>query len=253
MKKPIAAVLTITVALTGCASVYKIQPQPTGQQDKFLSDGQEVLMSQMKHIVAIAPKEPVVRDSRQQFGLNILVKHTGTLAITVGPQQIKARFNEQSLAIYTADEVLAEIEKNQRIATASAAFGGAMSAAGASRSGGRVRESGYVSGYSSSGQYVSGNYTASGYSSAAAQNAVNAANAQTESNLASIRASGSAQSARYSGNSFNAHTLSPGEWYGGSVYFDAISPGKDLTKLKVDVEVDGDVHQFTMDVSQVAK
>jgi len=246
-----AVLITLAVALSGCATSYKLQPQLADDQTKTVNYGQDVIISKKRHTVMVWPKN-FIEKSNQKFAVMVAVVNNGDRAILLNSSEIKATFNGSPIATFTADEVLAEIDKRQRIASALAAFGGAMSAAGAASSGGRVRESGYVSGYSSSGQYISGTYTATGYSRAQAQAAVNAANAQTDANMASISATANSQREQLQGPNLRSHTIQPGDNHGGAIYFDNISPsGSDLGKLVISVSIDNEAHTFAMDVKKV--
>ncbi len=239
--------------LPGCISAYSLRPTPTVEQNATIKDGYEIVSSKKTHIVMVAPKSAVVRDSRQKFGVDVMVKNMASAPFNVYTSSITGEFNGAPLQAYTAEEVIAEIEKRQRIAAALSAVGGALSAASAQQSASRVRQSGYVSGYNNSGQYVSGNYTASGYDPAAGQAAASAVNARTDRDIANIRAAGAAQVAQYSGKSFNNHTLAPDEWYGGTVYFDAISPSDEKGTVKIKVDVAGEIHEFALGVSLLKK
>jgi hypothetical protein len=246
-----AVIISLAIALTGCASSYKLQPQLADDQTKTVNYGQDVIISKKRNTVMVWPKN-FIEKSNEKFSVMVSVTNNTDRTILLNSSEIRATFNGAPIATFTADEVLAEIDKRQRIATALAAFGGAMSAAGAASSGGRVRESGYVSGYSSSGQYISGTYTATGYSRAQAQSAVNAANAQTDANLASISASAQTQRERVDGPKLRSHSIQPGDNYGGAIYFDRISPGGgDDGKLVITVSIDNEVHTFNMGVRQV--
>jgi hypothetical protein len=244
-------VFALAVTLSGCATSFKLQPKVANDQDKTVNYGQEVIISKKRNTVMVWPKN-FIEKSNQKFAVMVTVTNNGDRSILLNTSEIRATFNGRPLATFTGDEVLAEIEKRHRIASALAAFGGALSAAGAASSGGRVYESGYVSGYTSSGQYVSGTYTASGYSRSQAQAAVNAANAQTSANLASINASTAAQREQVDGPNLRSHSIRPGDKYGGAIYFESISPpsGEDGI-LVITVTIDEEVHTFSMGVRKV--
>lgn len=246
-----SAFVCFSAAMTGCSTQYKLSPQPAAEQTKFINYGQDVIVSKKTNVVMVWPKN-FYEESKDKLGLVVMVKNTSLRPTVIDPRNIRATFNGKQIATFTADEVLAEIQKKERTASIVAAIGGAFSAAGAASSGGRTYETGTVSGYTSSGRYVSGNYTANGYSSANAQNAVNAANAQTNANMADIRASASQESGKYSENRLRSNTIFPGDSYGGAIYFDAVVPsGSTPEKLNVEVQIDGETHSFTMDVLKI--
>lgn len=233
------------MALTGCASNFKLHPQVAQDQSKILDDGQEVLISQKRNSVMVWPKNHS-ETSSEKLGIMVVVRNNGTQPILLKTSDVKATFNGQQIATCTAEQVLADIERRQRLAAALSAFGGAMSASSAASSG-RYYESGSFSGTSAYGQRFSGNYTASGYNPAQAQAAVNAANAQTASNLANIDAMANHQRRRIQGKSLRDHTVRPGEIYGGAIYLDSISPnGDNDNNLVITVELNKEIHTFKM-------
>jgi len=246
-----AIIISLAIVLTGCATSYKLLPQPTTDQTKGLNYGQDVIISKKRHTVMVWPKN-FIEKSNQKFAVMVSVTNNSDRPILLDTNEIRATFNGSQLATFTIDQVLAEIDKRERVASALAAFGGALSAAGAASTGGRVYESGYVSGVSSSGQYVSGSYTASGYSRSQAQAAVNAANAQTNANMANISTSARSQREQFEGPYLRSHSIRVGESHSGAIYFDNISPsGSDSGRLVISVSVDNEQHTFAMGLRKV--
>lgn len=243
--------ISLVIALSGCATSFQLQPQPANDQSKGLNYGQDVIISKKRTTVMVWPKN-FIEKSNQKFAVMVSVRNDTDRAILLDTNQIKATFNGAPIDTFTIDHVLAEINKRERVASALAAFGGVMSAAGAASNGGRVYESGYVSGYSSSGQYISGSYTASGYSRSQAQAAVDAANAQTHANMANISASARNQREKFEGPHLRSHSIRVGESHSGAIYFDNISPsGNDPSKLVITLSVDNEIHTFTMGVRKL--
>lgn len=252
MKSYVLSILLCSSVLGGCASQFKLHPQPLTSQTKFINYGQDVIVSKKTSVVMVWPKN-FLEESNAKFGINVLIKNIGDKPTVIETDNIKATFNGKKLATFTAHEVLAEIEKSQRVSAALAAIGGAMSEIGAASSAGRTYETGTVTGYNTTtGENFRANYTATGYNKAAADRAAIAARADTDRTISNIRQSSAEQAEKYSGQRLLRNTILPGDSYGGAIYFDKISPNAgELGRLTIEITIEGEAHTFAMDVQRI--
>lgn len=152
---------------------------------------------------------------------------------------------DMPLKVYSYEELKKEEDSRataQAIAIALGGVGRSMQASNA----------GYQSGYGSFNTYspyggpVYGTYNYSGYNYAAAQAAQNAAQAQTNAEIANASAQNRANMDYLNRAIFKDHTLMPGETHGGIVQVQLPSFANSETSMPVilNVNADGEKHSF---------
>ncbi len=236
--------------VSGCASTYKLQPELSEGQKKAIDYGKDVLISTKKHTVSIVPID-FLEKSNKKPGVKVAFINRSEKSVMVHPDRVTASFNGRPVQTFSADEVDAEIQKKAERSASLAAFMGALSAGAASYSGGRVETKGTYYGTDSSGQSISGTYTASGYSASAAKAASERSAADTRASIGMIYADARQEAERLGGSKFRMHWIEPNDSFEGVVFFEEIAPTSSPGVLKIDVQIDDEVHSFKMFATKV--
>lgn len=238
------------ILVSGCASTYKLQPELGEGQKKAIDYGKDVLISTKKHTVSIVPID-FLEKSNQKPGVKVAFINRGEKSVMVHPDRVTASFNGRSLQTFSEDEVDAEIQKKADRSASLVAFMGGLSAGAASYSAGRVQTKGTYYGTDSSGQPFSGTYTASGYSASAAKAASERSAADTRASIGMIYSDARQEAERVGRSRFRMHWIEPKDTFEGIVFFEEIAPTSSPGELKIDVQIDDEVHSFKMFATKV--
>lgn len=161
---------------------------------------------------------------------------------------------DMPLKVYSYEELKKEEELRATVQAISIALGGVGQSMQASNAG-------YQSGYGSFNTYSSysgpvyGTYNYSGYNYAAAQAARNAAQAQTDAQIANASAQHSENMERLALAIFKDHTLMPGETHGGVVQVQLPSFANSATSIPVilNVHANKERHDFLFKIKKNAQ
>ena len=253
MKKLFVLMLAIGV-LQGCATTLKLDPVASGEQKKVFQGGIETLISAKQSLVAIRPSAKSYQ-SVQRPSLVVSVTNGTEESYNFGPENIRASVNGQSVKVFTYDELIAEVEREQAWDAAFAAFFGAAKSMDAENAGytynsGTYNSSYYDSGYSG---YEYGSYSGYTYNAAAVQQARAAANAQTQAQMAAIKTQTDEALNQLASTMIRKETVFPQQTFGGYITLDKLPVPDTANEVIINVSVGGESHQFHFMLTKVAK
>lgn len=259
--------------LSGCQTMTSITPQISNinfcgkspsadicnQQEAYL-DGAKSIRSEIKtggaHSVVNLSTSSSSVENGSRIRMVLSVQNLGQELIDFNPKSIQVdvspALSEDAGYVYTYDELIREQEKARNTAMALTALSGAFNTMAASYSGYQTTTGTYSgSTYGTYGStYSSGTYTASTYDSAAAQNAMNQANAQTQASLNQIQSSSDIRLADLKNNILKSNTLEPNMWFGGVVVFESSGKLKEDETITYSVTVPVGLNKHTFKIEQ---
>jgi len=244
--RPLLAAITAAIFLGGCSS-HTIQLTPASDQQAIYRDGLPALVSQKKHVVMIRPNVRQVKgNSRPSFTVAVL--NADRQPHTLFEKAISAYQFDQGksvpLRVYSHAELVQEEQTRQTIA----AVGVALSAAGRTMSAsnaGYVKSTGSINTYGAYGSTHS-TYRSTTYDPLRAQLAQNAANAQTQYDIARMKAQGENNLRLLQGTILKDNPVLPGEWYGGTVVLDPPSGSDNVKSYELSIQFGGEQHTFSV-------
>ena len=243
------ALLGAVLILPGC-SMHSIELAAGPGQETIVRDGLPALISKKKHVVMLSPKARRLKgNARPTFTVAVL--NAGDQPVTLREASVNARQvvagKSTSLRVYRYDELVSEEQTRQAVAAVGAALSGAGRAMSASNAG-YVNTTGNINAYSPHGTpYGSATYTARTYDPLRAQLAQQAANAETQREVADLRAQGEKNLALLQGTILKDNTVMPSEWYGGTVVLDPPKHASDQpARYEVVIEFGGEQHTFSV-------
>ena len=240
--------------LQGCATTLKLAPVASGEQKEIYQGGTETLISAKKSLVAIRPSANSYQ-SVQRPSLIVSVTNGTDESYNFGPENISASVNGQSVKVFTYDELVAEVKRQQAWAAVAAALNGVAQSMNAANAGytynsGTYNSSYYGSGYSG---YGYGSYSGYTYNAAAVQQAQSAANAQTQANMAAIKTQTDEALNQLASTMLRKETVFPQKTFGGYITLDKLPVPDSPNEVIIDISVGGEVHQFKFMLTKVAK
>lgn len=158
----------------------------------------------------------------------------------------------ERLTVFSYQDLMQAERDRQSAAAFAAALGGigrSMQASQAGYSYNSGTYGGYGSGYGSS----YGSYSGYSYDPAKAQAAQNAARSETDADFARIKAEGAQNTAELNRTILKMQTVTPGQWYGGSIIVQMPKPQDKAVPVNVVVNLGGERHEFKYLYEKVAK
>jgi hypothetical protein len=241
--------LPLLILTWGCASNDAVDMLASGDQQAITRDGSPSLISAKRHVVMLQATDSQMESSgRPSFVLAVRNMQDTYLQFRpsdVRALRVQADGSQIALKVYSYEELVAEEKRRQTMAVVGAALAGAANSYNAANAG-YSRTTGSFNAYNSYGGSAYGNYQSTTYNSYQAYSAQQLAAAQTSANFAAIRAEGSQNLMALRGSIIKAHTLSPGEWYGGEIILDKPKKSNGQVQYTILVELDGEEHAFTV-------
>lgn len=241
------------VVLGGCSASHKLELLASEGQQSVVRHGTASLVSAKRHVVMLQALEPNVK-SGERPSFVVALHNMGSGPVTFRASEIRARAitarGSTSLDVYSYDELLAEEKRRQALQAFGVALGGIGRSMQATNAGTSTTY-GTFNAYGPYGQ-AHGSYRSTTYDSYRSFTAQQLAQAQTSAEFASIRAEGEQNLRRLRSSIIKDHTLYPGEWYGGLVVLEAPTVAREgAARYVIEVQVDGDLHEFSVSQSAV--
>jgi len=253
--KNLLLVLASCLLIQGCASTLRIDPQTLDGQQEIFQEGVEAVLSPKKALVAIrSTTNTYSSESRPTFVVSV---QNGTKdPFNFSTEDIQVFVDGQPHKVFTYDELVAEIKRQQAWAAFAVALNGAAQSMNAANAG-HTYHSGTSNAYAydnyGNSAYGYGSYSGYSYNAAAAQQAQAAANAQTQADMQAIQ-SQTEQSLQSLGSTMlKKTTVLPQSWHGGYVTIEKIPNVAEPHEIKVLVQAAGEEHEFLLQHFKVEK
>jgi hypothetical protein len=243
--------------LTACAKNDAVSLLASNDQQAVTRDGSPALISAKRNVVMLkASGEEMESGERPTFV--VALQNMQADPVNLSPNRITARVLSadgtfRPLKVYSYAELVAEEKRRQTMAAVGAVLVGVSRGISAANAG-YSNTNGSFNAYNSYGASAHGTYSSRSYNAYQAYSAQQLANAQTSADFAAIRDEGAYNLQRLQGTIIKAHTLAPGEWYGGTIVLD--KPKKDKTgsaAYSVSIELDGEEHVFHVRQQRVSR
>lgn len=244
--KNLIVTLVLCALIQGCASTLKIDPQALDGQQEIYQDGIEAVISPKNALVTIRPSTNTYSsEGRPTFVVSVL---NGTEeSFNFSTEDIHVFVDGVPHKVFTYDELVAEVKRQQAWAAVATAINGAVQSMNAADAG-YSYQSGTTNAFAydnyGNSAYGSGLYSGYTYNAAAAEQAQAAANAQTQANIQAIR-NQTEQSLNFLGSTMlKKTTVFPHSWHGGYVTIAEIPNTTQPHEIKVVVSAAGEDHEF---------
>ena len=244
-------IILFAIALNGCTSFGRISYIPNPDQKAIFDNGKETLISKKTHTVAVALNSPKY-ETGTKADFIVTVNNGLARDIIFSTENITAYLENDtgdkkdlSLKIYSYDDLIWEEKKRkamQTFAVVLGAIGGAMQASQAGR------QQSYGT-YSSNSGY--GTYSGTTYNAAAAQQAQNAVNARTTTQMNAVSSQSRAKRQELTNTILKKQTVFPNAWHGGIVKMKAPRLAEEPIPVILNIDVDGEIHQFKLKFEKV--
>lgn len=247
MKKFIT-ILVSCALIQGCASTLKIDPQALEGQQEIYQEGVEAVISPKNALVAIRPSTNTYSsEGRPTFVVSVL---NGTeTSFNFSTEDIQVFVDGVPHRVFTYDELVAEVKRQQAWAAVAAALNGAAQSMNAANAG-HTYHSGTTNAYAydnyGNSAYGYGSYSGYSYNAAAAQQAQAAANAQTQANMQAIKNQAEQSLNSLGSTMLKKTTVLPQSWHGGYVTIAKIPNSAQPHEIKVVISAAGEDHEFLL-------
>ena len=244
--KKVLITLALSVLIVGCASTFKIDPQALEGQQEIYQDGVEAVLSPKISVVAIRPSTSTyTSDGRPKIIVSVL---NGTdKPFNFSTENIRVNLDGEPHKVFTYDELVEEVKREQVWAAVAAALGGIADSMNAANAG-HTYNSGTTNVYAydnyGNSAYGSGTYSGYTYNAAAAQQAQAAANARTQANMEAINSRSEQSLNELSSTILKKSTVIPQTWHGGYVAIAKIPNSEQPHDIQVIVTIAGESHEF---------
>lgn len=243
------AVTAVAVALlAGCATQVRTSPQPLPDQRVKYHDGTPMVFSYGRTLVAVSPSNPL-RSGTERPRFVVTVGNATDEPFDFDSTNITASLNGRALAVFTFEEVAAEIRKRDAISAALTAFGGALESAGARQQGSRSSFSGSYQSNGSGGSTY-GAYTGTIRNSSAGQAAAAEVDARTDARVAAIRSEGESAVQTAARTMLKRTTIEPRKAHTGEIVIASFDVPPEGGALEIKVTISGEVHRFSFTQSR---
>lgn len=233
----------------GCASTDAVDMLASSDQQAITRDGSPSLISAKRHVVMLqASDSQMDSGGRPSYVLAIRNMQSGYLQFSpaeIRAYRVQADGSQVALKVYSYEELVTEEKHRQTMAAVGAALAGAANAYNAANAG-YSTTTGTFNAYNNYGGRAYGTYQSSTYNSYQAYSAQQLASAQTSANFAAIRAEGANNLMALRGSIIRAHTLAPGEWYGGEIILDKPKKNNGQAQYTIVVSLDGEEYAFNV-------
>lgn len=249
-------IIAITgLLLQGCVSTYKLDPQVQKGQQEVYQEGVETIISNKKAYIAVrSSTNTYTSENRPTIVVSVLNKTNKSFNFST--ENIQVFVDGKAHKVFTYDELVEEIKTKQAWAAVATAIGGASKSYNASQAGYSYTTGSYNSyattNYGTSA-YGYGNYSSTTYNYAAAQQAREAANAQTQYEMQNINNQANASLSDLKATILKKTTIPPKGFHGGYVAFENIPDSDKPHDIKVLINVAGQQHKFVFNHFKVKK
>lgn len=232
--------------LQGCATTLKLDPVALDGQQEIFQEGTKTLISAKQSLVAIRPSSTTYQsDKRPTLVVSVLNGRDDQFNFST--EDIEVFANGHSVKIFTYDELVAEIKRQQAWAAVAVALSGAAQSISAANAGYTYHSgtfnSSYYSNYGYSG-YGYGSYSGYSYNAAAAQQAQAAVNAQTQANMAAISARTDQALNELGATILKKSTVFPQKIHGRYIKLEKLEVPEKVNEIVVKVNAGGEMHEF---------
>lgn len=240
--------------LQGCATTLKLDAVASSEQEEIFQGGMGTLISAKSSLVVIRPSTSPYQ-SVQRPSFVVSVTNGTNEPYNFGPENISVMVNGQAVKVFTYNELVAEVKKQQVWADVAAALNGAARSMNASNAGSTYNYGTYNSSYYDGDYsgYGYGSYSGYTYNAAVAQQAQSAANAQTQADMAAIKAQTDEALNKLSSTMLRKETVFPHKTIGGYITLDKLPVPDSTSDVIINIAVDGEVYQFKFILSKVTK
>ena len=253
--RKIIFVFVLIFFLQGCATTLRLDPVATDGQQEIYQEGTKTLISAKNSLVAIRPSANTYQSS-QRPTLVVSVLNGTEKPFNFSTENIDAYVNGKPVKVFTYDELVAEIKKQQAAAALAIALGGIAQSMNAANAGytyhSGTYNSSYYGNYGYSG-YGSGSYSGYSYNPAAALQAQAAANNQMMTNMAAVKAQTNQALNTLSSTILKKSTVFPQQMYGGYIKLEKIQTPKATNNILVKINAGGEIHEFNFQLIKVTQ
>ena len=246
--------------LHGCVSFIGVTSEPSEDQVTVFESGTEAIVSSRTSIVTVRPESQVFQSTvKPTFVVTVLNRSEGPVVFST--ENITAEFNESAVQVFSYDELVAEVKKEEAIQAFAAALAGVGRAMNAANAGhqyhyGSVNTSSYGNSYSPYGSSTYsgtgyGTYSGYSYDPAAAQQAQALAQAQTNQDFERISNASESALAQLQNTILRKQTVFPSAWYGGFVKLEPVALAEGENTLRLLVEFGGEMHPFVFTLTKI--
>ena len=240
----LAIMVVATSALTSCAVAVRTEPQLLAGQERVYRDGVPIVTSRKGFTLAMSPLT-VARPSRDRPSFYLSLLNTSASAIELDSTNVTAALDGRSVRIFTADEIVADLNSKQAWATALTALGGALESAGARRSASSSDVSGtYQTSSVGTLNSTTGTFTGTIYNRGAGIAAGAAIDAKTDARLSEIEIKGQQNLRSLAAPMLKRTTVEPRQSYGGTVVLAPVDVPERGAVLDLVVRVANEAHTF---------
>lgn len=235
----------VGILLQGCGTSYQFDPQIQKGQKEVYIEGVETVISKKKANVAVrSAGKTYSYENRPKLIISVSNKTNNPFNFSTN--NIKVFVDGKAHKVYTYDELVDEAKTQEVWSSVAAGLAGTARSYNASSSGYSYNYNPYgTTNYSRStygyNTYPSSTYT---YNYAAAQQARNVANSQTDSEMRHIRNQTEQSLEELKATMLKKTTIQPKSTYGGYVTFEDIQVKEKPHKVKVIVSAAGQEHMF---------
>lgn len=242
------ALLVISV-LGGCASTLKLDPVASEDQQEVFQEGTEMIISSKTSVVAIRPSTNTYTSSLRPSLVVSVINRTNEQHV-FSTENIEVFVNGESVKIYTYDELVAEIKRQQAWAAVAVALNGAAQSINAANAGRTYHSGTYNSSYFGNNAFSGsgyGSYSGYSYNSAASIQAQATINAQTQASMANIQAQTTNSLNDLSATILKKTTVFPQGTHGGYITLDKLPAPDEVNNVIAKVTFAGEVHEFKLE------
>ena len=255
-------ILVVLLAATGCQTTTSLNLVPTTTQEATYVEGSTAIKSALPNSTVIMSSAVREIENGSRIDIVVSVDNTSPESFILDTSSISITSPATGeLKVYTYDELVAAEKERANASMFLAAFAGALDAYSASYSGYQTTTGTYSgntygtysgSSYGSYNANTYGTYSSTTYDSAAAQQAINAANNRTASNLQTIEQTSGATLENLRNNILKKTTMEPGMWYGGAARFEAPALKDEESRwYTLTIRLGDDIHSFQLNQSLI--
>lgn len=244
--KNLLTIAILGILLQGCASTLKLDPRALDGQQEVYQEGVEAIISSKKALVAIRPSANTY-SSEIRPTIVVTVLNGTEETFNFSTEDVHVFVDGVPHKVFTYDELVAEVKRQQAWAAFAAALNGAAQSMNAANAGYTHNSGSYnASAYDNYGNraYGYGTYSGYTYNATAAQQAQATANAQTQANMQAIRNQTEQSLSALSTTMLKKTTVLPHVWHGGYLTIEKIQNIDQQHEIRVVVMVAGEEHEF---------
>jgi hypothetical protein len=254
MRKIVFIFLLISF-LQGCATTLRLDPVAIEGQQEIYQEGTETLISAKNSLVAIRPSTNTYQ-SVQRPTLVVSVLNGTKKPFNFSTEDIDVYANGKPVKVFTYDELVAEVKRQQACAALAVALGGVAQSMNAANAGytyhSGTYNSSYYSNYGYSG-YGSGSYSGYSYNPAAALQAQAAANAQMLTNMTVIKSQTNQALNELGSIILKKSTVFPQKMHGGYIKLEKIQVPEAANNILVKINAGDETHEFNFQLIKVVQ